>query len=316
MYRVPSIFIVGLLLVLVSCETLVDVDLPDQKPQLVVNGLFSPDSTWRVQIMSATPFVASSSIPRLPIENPVIEIWNQNERITNFSLDPTRVDGWYAAPALPIAGETYSIRVSSDGYEPVEGTAKLPSQAQVERFATELVPPGQDNAGRLDFTLTLNDPPAQKNYYGLDMIWETEQFDPATGESSRGIYHTSFRTNDPSLVEPDLFDPDDNYVARVFFTDDLFDGRTHDLEFSIDIAFFPSPDFQIRQRFDIYLFSLSEDMYRYSRTAEQQLDVRDDPFAEPVQIHSNMSNGYGIFAGFQRMRFSVNPDTLVRRGRF
>ena len=308
------LFLIGFAIAMTSCETIVDVDIPNQKPELVVNGLFSPDSTWRVQVTSAAPFAVSPSFQRPVIENPVIEIWDQNQRITQFTRDDAQPGGWYVAPVAPAAGQNYSIRVSSDGYDTVEGIGEIPARASIEQFATELISPTREEPGRLDFTITLNDTPAHKNYYGLDVIWHTEQFDLETGENYRGTHHIGFTTNDPSLIEPDLFDPDDNHTSRVFFTDDLFEGRTHDLDFSVHISFFPSPDFQIIQRYDVLMYSLSEDMYRYLRTAEQQQSVRDDPFAEPVQIHSNLSNGYGIFAGYQVRTFSVNPDTLTAIG--
>jgi hypothetical protein len=43
--------------------------------------------------------------------------------------------------------------------------------------------------------------------------------------------------------------------------------------------------------------SCSSQYYRYVNSLELYNESDGNPFAEPVQLYNNISNGYGIFAG-------------------
>jgi len=55
----------------------------------------------------------------------------------------------------------------------------------------------------------------------------------------------------------------------------------------------------------VSLYSLSYDYYNYMIDRWKYYRVSDDPFSEPIRLHSNTSNGCGIFA-----MYSVDKDTL------
>ncbi len=48
---------------------------------------------------------------------------------------------------------------------------------------------------------------------------------------------------------------------------------------------------------DLFLevYRISEDAYRYARSFAAYIEAGDNPFAEPVQVHGNVENGYGAF---------------------
>ncbi|MDX1429146.1 MAG: DUF4249 family protein, partial [Rhodothermales bacterium] len=51
--------------------------------------------------------------------------------------------------------------------------------------------------------------------------------------------------------------------------------------------------------FAVAVLSLSEDFFRYWKTAGDQAFSNENPFAEPLRVHSNLSGGLGVFAAFQ-----------------
>lgn len=55
----------------------------------------------------------------------------------------------------------------------------------------------------------------------------------------------------------------------------------------------------------VELYSLSQEMYRYQTSYLNQIINEQDPFAEPVQVYSNIHNGIGIFAGYQTERIKI-----------
>ena len=45
---------------------------------------------------------------------------------------------------------------------------------------------------------------------------------------------------------------------------------------------------------------MSEDYYKYQKTYIKQVENKSNPFASVIQVHSNIENGVGIFAGYNR----------------
>ena len=49
----------------------------------------------------------------------------------------------------------------------------------------------------------------------------------------------------------------------------------------------------------IYNNNISKSYYYYRTSLELYVDAPRNPFAQPVQVFSNINNGFGIFAGAQ-----------------
>jgi len=56
----------------------------------------------------------------------------------------------------------------------------------------------------------------------------------------------------------------------------------------------------------IQLFTTDYHYYQYHTTIENY--ESGNPFAEPSRIYSNVENGYGVFAGYQKSVFIVDFD--------
>ena len=81
---------------------------------------------------------------------------------------------------------------------------------------------------------------------------------------------------------------------RLFFTDANINGRGHEVALSTELYY------NDRELY-LEITSYSRDRYLYEITADQYTD---DPFesliAEPVQVHTNIDGGIGIFAARTR----------------
>ena len=64
----------------------------------------------------------------------------------------------------------------------------------------------------------------------------------------------------------------------------MFDGTTIEL----------AEDHTVTINYD--LRSISRDLYYYKRTLDAYYNSEDDPFTEPVLVHSNFSSGLGLFS--------------------
>jgi hypothetical protein len=117
--------------------------------------------------------------------------------------------------------------------------------------------------------------------------------------SGKNFYETVIKSNNPmswynyyytSLNEPGASDGLNYY--DVIFNDLAFEGKQKDLSLLIDRTF----ENQARE-FEIAVVwrSVTEDYYKYVRTANVYYDNNDNPFTTPADVYSNVDGGLGIF---------------------
>ena len=297
--------------VLSSCDRIVDVKLPEHQPQLVANEFFTPDSMWTVRVSETVSYTDAQVAPS--IQNASVEIWEGEQRIHTL---PHLGGGIYGIDARPNAETVYTLRVGAQGFESTEGSGWIPANIEVSQIELDLPREPGGWVEKVDITLTLEDRPGVKDYYGLKITRKFREY--RNGELSiEDSSLAAFSTQDLALVD-EFFDVVDDggeqFFVEKYFTDELFDGRSYDLDFAIPYFRAPEefvdPNYRIEEVFYVLFSTLSEEMYTYIRTAEEQGNTREDPFAEPVEVFSNMDSGFGVFAGYQTQVIKVDPQLL------
>lgn len=306
------LWLLALALLGIGCETVVDVPPPAHEPQLVAQSFFSADGGWTVQVTRTVPY-ASAASPTY-VDDATVEVWDGDRRIST----PQRADsGTYVAQGNGATqGSTYTLRVEAPGYPPVEGHSTLPPPPVVTVFHETLVPPA-DSLSRRRITqvdLTLTDSPGVRNRYGLLVVQARWSEDRATGQRTPlppSLF--TFESNDPALGESDFdfLNTGTTRYREAFFTDGLFDGSTYTLDFDLQYDL-PRDEAEvvIRRVFVVVLLSVTDDFYQYRKTASEQSVVNENPFAEPLRVHSNMTGGFGVFAGFQYRIFALQASDV------
>ena len=292
---------------LAACETVVDVAAPAHTPQLVVHSFFTPDSVWVVRVTDTAPFAA----PEAPgfVEDATVEVWQGAQLVAR----PTRSDsGTYVASGRGAVPEArYTLRVAAPGYPPTEGHDVLPAPVPVATFGETLVQ-AQDASTRrriVHVEITLDDPPGVRNYYGLFVFQGRWREDRRTGQVDPlppSLF--PFASDNLAFGESafDFLETGKTLYPEAFFPDDLFDGDAYTLDFEIAYDR-PRPDAEVAigRVFSVVLLAVSEDFYRYWDSAGRQAFSNENPFAEPLRVHSNMTRGFGVFAGFQYRVFPL-----------
>ena len=72
----------------------------------------------------------------------------------------------------------------------------------------------------------------------------------------------------------------------------------------------PDAPVELGRVFGVVLLTVSDDFYAYWTTASRQVFTNENPFAEPLRVASNMSRGFGVFAGFQYRLYPLRAGTL------
>ena len=279
----PPVFILFVLLFW-GCETIVQVDLPDYQPQLVINGIFIANTTWNIGISQSVGILGTAQ-PQ-PVTNARVEIWQDGQRLTTLTHNS---DGFYHSNnVLPRPGPTYELRVSAPGFQHVTAWGSLPPRATVQNvsFVTENIDFFYKNA---NITVTMDDPPA-KNYYEIFVL--------VRDDFSTWSY-TTMRSSDPAFTESNTnieIGEEREYFGNLALIDDaIFNGTLYPLKFKAFI-------WEGANEVSVVISALSEEVFLHNQTFRLQDDTNDNPFAEPVQAYSNIQNGYGVFGG-------VYPDS-------
>ncbi|MFQ5568133.1 MAG: DUF4249 domain-containing protein [Rhodothermales bacterium] len=277
-----------------ACETTVEVDLPRHPPKIAVNSFFRPGYVWEVHLGEARSVVDGQSAIQ-SIDNARVEIIEDGRVLTTL---PHVGEGLYRAASLrPETGKTYTLRASAPGYDRVDATDAVPGPISVT-FTHERESRSA-GSGNLKVTIRIADPPDQPNYYRLDAYRRIQ--DPRTGEPN--FSGVRFRTDDPAITaeNEDFFDiNEENRFGNVYFTDALLTDGLHEINLDIEESF-------LRDEGTLFvnLYGISKAYYDYALSYELHQEARDNPFAEPVQVFTNVKNGFGIFAGFSRYQLAL-----------
>ena len=302
-----------LLIALAACEQVIQPDLPEHTPRLVLQAFFTADSTWTAYVGRSAGILESRAAGEWMVEDAAVELLEGDRVLGELRyLDQSKV---YALDENPLeAGRSYSLRVSAPGFATIRATdtIPLPAAASVEVRAAGTRPAGEDSLALnhlpLSIQVEIQDPPGETNYYQISVHY----YDPARREMS-------FSTRDPSIMgasdgEESPFEEEGWHGHAPFFKDTLFDGRTHEIELTdVYQPVFPSEPAAVsayRNKLFVQVLHISESYYEHLKTAQLHEETRDNPFAEPLGVHGNVENGYGIFAGYSSRMFEFEPGGI------
>lgn len=265
-----------------SCEKFIDYDAPEHHPRLVVVSGFQPDETWLVDVsLSRSSFNDTVSHA---LEDVVVTI-RSGDGSYNEELLHNQYTFLYHSLAKPMTGISYEIEVSADGYPSVYAENKIPGAATL--ISLDTLEGFHDGNFSNDFELTFSDPGGEDGFY-IVQLYSNETYN-----WKDQIGNLIFIDSDDPNVEK--ISDDGHGSEMLFIKDQNFDGQDYTLRFYTPY-YYPYED--IDAGFTVKVFSCSEEFYRFQKTTLQYQDSEGDPFAQPVQIFSNIENGIGVFGGF------------------
>ena len=292
-----------LVLAFSGCELIINPDLPEHTPRLVIKAFFTPDGGWAASVSRSVGILEPSPGPERLVTGASVELLSDGRIIDRLLfLDRERA---YASEKLLQTGRSYSLQVSAPGFETVHATdsAPPPVPTSIESYrveTTDPVPgePGVSTVTEFRITLQIQDPPGEENRYQIRVI----------APDRSGRFDLRFSTKDPSIIadnrieDPVLEGVEPFVGSEPFFKDVLFDGESHEIELSSTNY---TVEASLERRIWVEVRFVSETYYKHLRSALLHKTTDDNPFAEPVRIHSNIENGYGIFAGYSARTFEL-----------
>ena len=281
---------------LFSCEMVVDVDVPREPSKLVVNSLFSTDSLFTAEIYYSR-YILDDTYPA-PLSNAQVRVFEGDQLVCQLVYDETKSVFLPDREVRPEAGKTYRIVATHPNYTTAEAIAVAQPIVPIEslHFTGQSIVRDYQTYHILELTFT--DLPGNQTY-AIDIQQNNTSYyviDEDTVYDSYS-YPGYMISDDPSVVT-------DENGGSLYVLDDLFDGKQYTLRLMVpDYALYEYEGTEISQ--SINLKNLSEEYYLFIRSYNNHTYNEGNPFAEPVSVYSNITNGYGIFAGFGEYRVDL-----------
>lgn len=311
----------GISITVLSCTKEISVDIPKSKPKLVIESTLVPYSnnskSLGVKVTSSRSIFSSSTVE--PITDATVLLYKNEAFMDTLVYDSSTYAMFYpivfGSMQGPLAGETYRIEVSSPGFSSVEAETLIPEKVSIEDVSINRVG-FFDDSGLVysNLKITFTDPPEKENYYEIVVTtigneYQTESYRLLTS-------HEPFIVSEPHY--PDVTRIDLKNPIRLLFNDKTF----NDPKIELDCYFFASQitgDSHILTSgiLAVQLRSLSKEYYLFQTTLLHSSFNREADIlyglGEPLNVLSNITNGHGIFAGFNNDIHYISLDTLTVR---
>lgn len=272
MNQLLHILLIGLLLIFASCEKIVEFEEGVKTPKIVVNSEMT-EGGLTVHLSNSATVIENTQL--LPIDDALVEFYDESGFLKTLTFDGNGV--YYASIEFDTL-ENYTLKVEANGYPSVEASSYYPEiTTEIESVDTSTIERFDEVLFKI--VIHLKDLGSKDHYYGIRLEGIMEDL------SSNSIWYYP--------VDP-VFDVRDYSTYRATFNNSSFSNASKSLELLAQIYPYYEPDSRLIG-LEIMVDTFSEQSYLYYRSYRQYQGTEGDFFAEPVQVYSNISNGFGFF---------------------
>lgn len=273
--KLYCLFIIALFII--SCEEEVHFNF-EHEPKLTLNCILNPDSTIKMNLTLSQSI--NSKEKNHYVDNAHIMLYEGNILL---GVLISNGNGIYALNHKPKPHIEYRVVVKTVNYQTLFASTYIPEAPDVD-FDKEPLGADQYGIDRYNMHVKLHD------YEGNDHYWLYRVFKV----NNRKDGGNSISINAPFVDDFNrITDTEERYGFRHFLalriSDEGYDGQS--MEFVI-------PDLAESLGYHAQKFMNADKHYdKYLKTSilNRMKETSELPFFEPVQIYSNIENGYGIF---------------------
>jgi len=282
-----TLFSLLMSLLLIACsadffDKPIDVDIQENESKLAptaifgfINEVHEDDYYQKVMVSySQSPFQNPDEELQI-IEDATVELVG-NE--TTFSFEFNEFDNFYY-PSENITfytSQNYTLTISAPNKQTVVASQTLPEPVEIINI---------ENTGN-HLLIKINDNPNARNFYLLQAYKNYGE------DNTQIVWLEPFATY---MKESSIF------YSNILFADTSFNGEQ---DFEIDVKHNEENDGT--GNYKIVLYTVTEDFFKYDTSIRIAEYAEDNPFVEPVIIHNNFENGYGIFTLMNKTEFNFS----------
>lgn len=286
--------------ILSACEKEIDINLPDAKPKLVVEGIIENGEYAYVTLTKSSPYftsVDSTSFQNLFISDALVIVSN------GIESDTLQFDTVPFYPPLRFQGQkikgqinqTYSLRIEYEN-EVYTASTKIMEPIPIDSVRYQYRA-NSDSLGYL--RIYANDPVNQTNYYRiltLDLDLDLTQELPIWVHRRNSVFDDRFFNG--KLIENTIYKGRNPLKSSEYYEENAEDWWA----------------FKMDDEVIVKLSQLDYQSFIFWRTTEQVINTGDNPFAAPTSVQSNINaNALGIWCGYASSieHIIVSEDLLI-----
>ncbi len=237
------------------------------------------------------------------VENAVIRLYeNDIFKQTAFYQD----SGWYNTLYIPKAGKRYRIEVEVPGFEMVTAESSVPINPVIDAFTCKLfegIDPEDWGFRNSETRLTFQDDANTSNFYELTFfnIQSGTRINAQMVGARLDVTDLAIKTDGDLDFNPQQFyfsDQSFNGTSKTILlnwfgllVNNPVTGQQEELVFNADFKSLSPEYFNFRKSWTKHVFNQNTNLHY------------DDPvtllfLGDPVVMYSNVSGGYGVFAGY------------------
>lgn len=334
MKKIIYIFLITLLTI--GCEKTIEFKGGETAPMLVVNSIISPDSTLLAEVSESHFFLDDFEGTKY-VENANFDLFVNGEnkgKLVRFPSIGTYGSYYKVSPGdevrIEVSAEGFVPVTGSTTMPPRPEILQVDTSSTVSKmydyhgwgynstYNWDTI--GEYTSKNIRFSMKFKDNGDEKNYYRMVVKKRTYP----KKENQGGLIYDGeyienyltyfddivFQTSDQSYMSDfeDIFGGGSIYNSYYnLFSDELINGKEYELKFgdyiTLDYISYkddnnPKRDNPERTVYYIFLQEVSPEYYQYVRSVASARNVDGNPFVEPVQVRSNITNGIGLFGSY------------------
>ncbi len=305
---------------LAGCELEQEVDLPEHEPKLTLRVSLAnaaPDTVlyrgmnYSQLYIGRSQSVLDSHEDLDGVNNASVALYDEagqvveqyqatNRYYGDYYYSPEyspQYKGYYVATKgfIPEPGKTYTLKASASNFETIEATATMPGYTAASGGKFTKLPPTYPNGYSIegDLQITINDNLAERNYYRI-IAYPVDSVYNRTSDYPAG-----------SIIDynngPDLGEQEKLVLNRIFSDEIYSSGKISFVSKiqmpELDYQSFKAGKKRLTKFVEVQVQQVTKDEFLYVKSLEAQRRVSDNPFAEQINLHSNVRNGYGVLGG-------------------
>jgi len=297
-----SLFII--IILLTGCSKEVDVTIPSLERSMVVYSYNTVNDSIFFLKLSSTANMYDTIYPQ--INDAIVIVSSDNMIDTLNYIDSSEI---YFSQTIAIKDEV-ELEIVKYPYKTIQASEVVPEK--INLIECSAIPnAGIDTDGFIYSEVTIR---------FRDIAGMTNFFEIVLSEDIKGEEPFTIFSEDPSIKNEDYFPNTmlSPYPVSLPFKDILFDGREQTITIRYDAPLLISEETIIPyQKIYVHFRSVTENYFKYKTSLIIQENAKNGDIiygmSEPVEVFTNILNGYGIFSVYQSEIIEIEmPEVIVK----
>lgn len=319
--------------IFLSCEKTIDFNSADIEPKIVVNAVFQAGSKYKYVRVEKSRSILNDKNYFEALPGASVKLYEDDVFVADLPYT-SRIDtfreylnygviktypyenGYYLDSTLVVkSGSTYRLEILPEGHNLVTCETTVPYPVALNYLNLELEKSSSDYfymQFKIKCRLNISNTETEDNFFrlytrqeqGIDLSNYTYSGYNGYGTNTTATdtiikllqYSMYIDSQDPvlsSFSNTDILGTNEDF--NTLFTNELMTGGNYTLSFNTYTNRDVATDIGEYIRVAAIVENISKELYYYAKSQNQQTNVRENPFAEPVPVYSNINGGIGIF---------------------